>query len=351
MAVSLKDVAALAGVSAKTVSNVVNHRPHVTARTRAAVEEAMAELGYRPNLQARGLRSGRTGLLMLAIPDLTAPYFAELAHLIISTAAEHGFTVLIEETGGEHEREVRALRGAATLLVDGTIISPLALTAADLEGKQGAAPIVLLGERLTGVMADHVAIDNVQAARDATHHLLRRGRRRLAVIGHQDDPHAATAQLRMRGVTEALATSSDATLLPPVAVSGYTWAEGAAAVDVYLGRDPLPDALVCFNDELAIAAMRRAYELGCRVPDDLAVVGIDGVRESEFVTPTLTTITPDKAELARSALASLARRIGRADPPPVRDVVVPHRLVVRESTAAPPSRDPGATISGRRRGR
>lgn len=335
MAASLKDVAALAGVSPKTVSNVVNNRPHVTPRTRSAVEKAMAELGYRPNLQARSLRNGRTGMLMLAIPDLTAPYFAELAHLIIATAAGHGYTVLIEETEGVHERELQALRGAASLLVDGAIISPLALTAADLETIAAPGPIVLLGERATGVVADHVAIDNVRAARDATTHLLRRGRRRIAVIGYQDDPNAGTAQLRMRGVTAALEAAPDAAqLLPLVPVAGYTWAEGAAAADAYLGREPLPDALMCFNDELAIAAMRRAHELGFRVPADLAVVGIDGIRSTEFVTPTLTTIAPDKQVLAESALASLTRRIGEPEPVEAEDVIVPHRLVVRESTAA-----------------
>jgi DNA-binding LacI/PurR family transcriptional regulator len=332
--VSLKDVAARAGVSPKTVSNVVNNRPHVTPRTRALVEEAMAELGYRPNLQARGLRSGRTGLLMLAIPDLTAPYFAELSHLIISTAADYGYTVLIEETDGLHERELRAVRGAAALLVDGTIISPLALSAQDLDQLNAPTPLVLLGERITGTVADHVAIDNVAAARDATMHLLRRGRRRIGVIGHQEDPNAATAQLRMRGVSEALAAVPAAKLLEPlVPVRGYTWTDGAAAVDVYLSRAPLPDALVCFNDELAIAAMRRVHELGCRVPGEIAIIGIDGIKETEFVTPTLTTVAPDKAALANSAIASLVRRLGKEDPPPMQDVVVPHRLIVRESTA------------------
>jgi DNA-binding LacI/PurR family transcriptional regulator len=334
MAVSVKDVAARAGVSPKTVSNVVNNRPHVTSSTRALVEAAMAELGYRPNLQARGLRSGRTGFLMLAIPDLTAPYFAELSHLIIKAAAGYGYTVLIEETGGLRDQELRAVRGAAALLVDGTIISPLSLTASDLEDVNPAAPIVLLGERVTGMVADHIAIDSVWAATDATNHLLRRGRQRIGVIGYQDDPNAATAQLRMKGVIAALQGATGAILLEPlVPVRGYTWADGATAVDIYLHRMPVPDALICFNDELAIGAMRRLHELGCRVPTDVAVVGIDGLRESEFVTPTLTTVAPDKAALAASALASLVRRIGQSDVPPAQDVVVPHRLIVRESTA------------------
>jgi LacI family transcriptional regulator, repressor for deo operon, udp, cdd, tsx, nupC, and nupG len=332
--VRLKDVAARAGVSTKTVSNVVNDHPHISAKTRAAVEQAMAELGYRPNLQARGLRSGRTGLLMLAIPDLTAPYFAELSHLIIRAAARHRYTVLIEETGGLREREVRALNGGATLVVDGTIISPLALTAADLEGMQAPGPIVLLGERITEAVADHIAVDNVRAARDATTHLLRRGRRTVAVVGYQDDPSAATAQLRMRGVAEALSNAPDATLAEPVVpVSAYTRAEGAAAVDVYLSRDTVPDALVCFNDELAIGAMRRAYELGFAVPKDLGVVGIDGLQEAEYATPSLTTVAPDKEALAEGALSLLLRRMGDDAGAGVEDVVVGHRLVVRESSA------------------
>lgn len=341
MAVRLEDVARRAEVSIKTVSNVVNNRPNVAPATRARVEAAMAALGYRPNLSARSLRAGRTGMLTLAIPDLTAPYFAEIAHRMITAARSHGFTVLIEETEGMKARETDALTGPTAHLVDGTIISPLALEAADLELVRGSAPLVLLGERLGAEQADHVAvdhiaIDNVAAARDAARHLLRTGRRRLAVIGYQADPAAATSRLRMRGVEEALRESPDAELAgPPAPVVGYTWADGAAATDVYLARDLTPDALVCFNDELAIGAIRRLTELGYRVPRDLAVIGIDDIQLAERVTPTLSSVAPDKDALASAAVVSILERLDGGEGNQGRtgkDVVVPHRVVVRESS-------------------
>lgn len=335
MAVRLEDVARHANVSAKTVSNVVNNRPNIAPATRARVEAAMAALGYRPNLSARSLRAGRTGLLTLAIPDLSAPYFAELAHSIIRTARDRGFTVLIEETEGVREREAEALSGPTSLLVDGTIISPLALEGTDLEAVRGSAPVVLLGERLGAGNADHIGIDNVAAARDATRHLVRTGRRRLAVVGHQADPAAATAHLRMQGVEEGLRDEPRARLLSgAVPVAGYTWAEGAAAADRYLQRSERPDALICFNDELAIGAMRRLTELGYQVPGDVAVVGIDDIALAERVTPSLTSVAPDKETLAAAALDSIMERLAGSRSQESKDLVVPHRLVVRESTRA-----------------
>ncbi|MBM0259289.1 LacI family DNA-binding transcriptional regulator, partial [Micromonospora sp. 4G55] len=167
----LKDVAERAGVSVKTVSNVVNGYLHVRPDTRARVEEAIAELNYRPNLSARNLRKGRTGVIALAVPELDIPYFAELARHVVTAAAERGWTVLIDQTGGGAERERVAAAGIGDHMIDGLILSPLALTAEDLAGLDGT-PMVLLGERVDHGPADHVAIDNVAAAREITAHLV-----------------------------------------------------------------------------------------------------------------------------------------------------------------------------------
>lgn len=332
VASSVKDVAARAGVSPKTVSNVVHERSYVASDTRARVKAAMVELGYQPNLSARSLRSGRTGLLNLAIPMLAAPYFAELAHVLIEAAARRGYTVLIEETDGAPERERRALVGAVPHLADGVIISPLGLEPTDFDDIEPAAPIVLLGERVTGAQIDHVAIDNEAAARDATHHLLSGGRTRLAALGFQSDPKAATAHLRYRGFTAGLETAG-ATPMPggPVPVAGYGWDDGARAVDALSARAEMPDGIVCFNDELAVGALRRLHELGWEVPGDIAVVGFDDIAGARLSVPSLSTIAPDKHQLAEQAIACLADRIEDADIG-VRDVIVPHRLIIREST-------------------
>jgi len=200
----LKDVAERAGVSVKTVSNVVNGYVHVRPDTRARVMEAIAALDYRPNISARNLRRGRTGIIALAVPELDIPYFAELAKHVVSAAARHDWTVLIDQTSGDPEQERLVASGIRDHMIDGLIFSPLALAGADLDASAKATPMVLLGERVAHGAADHVAIDNLAAARDLTEHLVGLGRRRIAAIGAQHTAEAATARLRLAGYGEAL---------------------------------------------------------------------------------------------------------------------------------------------------
>lgn len=335
MPVALKDVAKRAGVSIKTVSNVVNGYAHVRPETRARVTDAIDALGYRPNLSARSLRAGRTGVIALAVPDLTSPYFAEIAEGVIEAAEELGWTVLIDQTDGMRERELLVLHGIRDHLIDGVVFSPLALGDEDLRATRSEVPIVCLGERVHAGSMDHIAIDNVAAARTATAHLLERGRRRIAAIGAQVSPLAETARLRLAGYTGAL---QEAGL--PVAVdlvrAATRWhrIDGLNAAKTLIESGAAPDAIVCFNDLLALGALHGLAELGAAVPDDVAVIGIDDIEECRFVRPTLTSISPDKSEIARQSVAMLAERLGR--PPGAanagREVEVDFQLVVRDST-------------------
>src|SRR3954453_13087546 len=167
---SIKDVARHAGVSVKTVANVINDFPFVSAATRAKVQQALKDLDYRPNLSARQLRGGRTGVVALAVPEISAPYFAELAAQFVQQAKGHNWTVLIDETQGDRGSERVVLDGIKSPLVDGLIVSPLALSAADIGARRDSTPLVLLGERLARAPIDHVSIDNVDGARTATAH-------------------------------------------------------------------------------------------------------------------------------------------------------------------------------------
>lgn len=149
-AATMHDVAAVAGVSIKTVSNVINGYPYIRAETRARVEAAIEQLGYRVNLTARSLRRGRTGMIGLAVPELRLPYFAELADSVIRAADVRGVVVLIEQTSGSRERELEVLHGPRRHLTDGLIFSPLALGPQDHDEFAVDVPIVLLGERIFG---------------------------------------------------------------------------------------------------------------------------------------------------------------------------------------------------------
>ncbi|MDG9678756.1 LacI family DNA-binding transcriptional regulator [Micromonospora sp. DH14] len=200
----LKDVAERAGVAVKTVSNVVNGHVHVRPDTRARVEEAISELNYRSNLSARHLRKGRTGVIALAVPELDIPYFAELARYVVSAAAEHGWTVLIDQTGGRREQQRVLASGITGHLIDGLILSPLGLTAADLAG--------------------------------------------------------------------------------------------------------------------------------LRVPEDVAVAGFDDIEDGRFAIPALSTLAPDKEQIARLAVQLLADRLTGNPTLPTRQLKAPYRLHLREST-------------------
>ncbi|MET9140330.1 LacI family DNA-binding transcriptional regulator [Streptomyces parvulus] len=340
----IKDVARHAGVSEKTVSNVINDYAHVSDRTRRVVRDSIEQLGYRVNLAGRHLRKGRTGIIALVVPELDIPYFAELARHVIREAEERSLTVLIHQSGADRAHELAALAGFGSTFVDGIILSPLALTADDLRDRSGFPPTVLLGELLEEG-ADHVAIDNEGAAREATRHLIDLGRRTILAVGGVDAPGLGTAEARTRGYRAALEEAGlpyDPSLVVPV--DSFRMPAGARAVARLLREGARPDALLCLNDQLALGALRALHEHGAEVPGDVAVVGFDDVEGGRFSVPTLSTVAPDKAAVAKVAVELLQRRIEDATGPDdvgagtgsgaqsPEDRIVAHRLVLREST-------------------
>ncbi|MFF3757796.1 LacI family DNA-binding transcriptional regulator [Streptomyces sp. NPDC002185] len=335
MGVSLKDVAQRAGVSIKTVSNVVNNYQHVTPQMRAKVQQAIDELGYRPNLTARHLRKGRTGIIAFAVPELGNPYFAELAGAVIDAAAQHDYTVLVDHTAGLRERELLVCQEFRSHVIDGLILSPIHLENDDLLARQETSPLVLLGEREYEAPYDQIAIDNVAAARTAVRHLLDLGRRRIAFLGSRTGRERQPAHLRLRGWREELTAAGvtpDESLV--VATDGYGRGDGAAAMTALLDRGIVPDAVFAYNDLIALGALRTLTERGLRVPEDIAVVGFDDIEESRYGAITLTTVAPDKPAIARHAVDRLVARLAGGQVAEPRRIRPGYRLVVRESTGA-----------------
>ncbi len=352
MPASMADVAALAGVSQRTVSNVARGYVHVRPETRQRVQAAMEQLRYRPNASARALRAGRTGIIALAVPYIAQPYFAELAEHVQRVAAREGLTLLMDQTGADRGRETLVLDGYRTHVIDGLIFSPMALSAADMAEQAPDLPMVLLGEEVHDSSFVTVAIDNVVAAREATEHLLQAGRRRIAVIGADPGtPRDGAARGRMTGFLDAHAAAGLAAhprLLRPTTEwfrsSGY-------ATTHALVEQALPfDALLCLNDVLAFGALRALAEHGMTVPGDVAVVGWDDVDEAAYTTPSLTTVSPDKAAIAEAAVSQLLQRIGGSELP-AQDIVCGHSIQVRESTGVPARQSrpigPGSLVPGR----
>lgn len=340
MAARLRDVAELAGVSVKTASNVINNYPHVKPSTRARVEAAVKQLRYRPNESARQLKHGRSGFLALAVPQLDSPYFAELATRLSAEAARQGYIMLLDITGADSEAERVVLDGVRSHIIDGLIFSPLTVSAAEVAARGEDRPMVLLGERVIADNCDHVAVDSVAAAAAMTAHLIETGRRRVAAIGRESV--MGTASVRLAGYRQALADAGlpyDPELV--IAVKQYNRADGKAAMQRLLARDRPPEAVFCFNDLMAVGALRACAEAGVRVPEEIAIAGFDDIPECEFITPSLSTVAADLDALSREALRLLLSRVaGSTDP--IERVRVPWELKLRESTGSP-ARPPSTT--------
>lgn len=336
MSATMRDVARLAGVSVKTVSNVVNDFPHVSASTRSRVLAAIDDLGYQMNFSARNLSLGRTGMITLAVPELSLPYFAALSDEVIDAAAARGYTVLIEQTGGGRDRELEVLVSARRRMTDGLILSPLALRGADAQILEVDFPMVLLGERSLHSRVPHVAMANVDASRAVTEHLLSLGRRRIALVGTFDADGAGAGSLRTSGFLQAL-TAAGVEHVPALTGQARDWTRttGARAMrDLLDGGEPF-DAVFALNDVLALGAMRVLYERGVEVPDVVAVAGFDDIEEGRFSRPSLTTVEPGRPQIARAAVDLLVDRLAsRADgvDAPGPSVVADFVLCPREST-------------------
>jgi LacI family repressor for deo operon, udp, cdd, tsx, nupC, and nupG len=328
MRATVRDVAQRAGVSPKTVSNVVNGTFPVSPKTRMRVEAALAELDYVPNLSARGLRNGRTGVIALALPDLSTPYSAEMAHHFVEAAAQRNLTIQIEETRGGAEREHQLLSRARSHLVDGLVLNPVLLETSAVQPGVSLPPTVLIGE-VNQPIADHVWIDNVAATSQMVELLLRQGHRRIAALGVME---TESARLRRIGYRQAL-DAAGLPRLPELEIPTIDWDPSGAAEAMrgFLAEHPAPDAVVCFTDSLALGALNVLWSAGFTVPGDVSVTGYDDVAESQFTVPALTTVSFDKRLLAETALRLVADRIADTDRPN-ETVTLPHSIVERAST-------------------
>jgi len=334
---TIKDVAREAGVSWKTVSNVIHERVNVLPDTRERVLDAIAKLGYRPNFAGRQLRASRTKLLALAFPEVANPYFAELAHRMILASRELGYTALVDELLGDPAREESMARGFSLGAMDGIVLSPQVIVDLEsIEHLRAHTPMVLLGEHVVASVSDAypidiVRIDNERAAMEATSGLIAAGRRRIGFAGASfDEP--GTGGVRRAGYLAALAQAKIAEEPRWIfGLTSYSRAAGAALLRDNLDVVRELDALLCVNDLVAHGFIHAATEAGLRVPEDLAVVGWDDNEEGRYSHPTLTTVSPDKDAIARRTIETLVARID-GDDAPASVTIVPHRLVVREST-------------------
>lgn len=330
--VRLADVAAYAGVSMKTVSNVVHNYAHVSPVMRARVQQAIDDLGYRPNVTARRLATGRTGMLALAIPEIDQPYFSELARYVSTEAANRGYRLLVEQTLNSIEAERAVIKDREEGLVDGVIFHPVQIDTVEIAKLRPGTPLVLLGESARPLSVDHVMIDNVEAARTGVNLLLSHGRRRILFLATVGSELTESTQLRLEGYQAALLAagiSEDPRMV--LSSPGFESEHVEATLRQVISGGLEFDAVLCRDDLFAAAALHALTAAGARVPEDVEVLGWDDTQIARCTTPQISSLAPDKSRIAKTALDLLLDRvngytgIGRHQ-------MAPYKVVERETT-------------------
>ncbi|MGW4962598.1 substrate-binding domain-containing protein [Nonomuraea sp. NPDC004186] len=327
---SIRRVAELAGVSATTVSHTLNRRRPVAEETRQRVLQAIEELGYRPNVLARGLRTSRSQTIGLIIPDITNPFYPALARGLQDVLGPEGYDQIISNTDGVRRTEQAAIEHMIARQVDGLAFAVFHTHAEDLLPViEAGIPVVRLGGRLVQHGVDLVHSDDEGGGAEATRYLLGCGYRRIAfVCGPAAEGPAAE---RVAGYRAALAEAGAPADQALVAHTHFSRAGGAEGVARLLELAEPPDALLCANDVMAIGALDEAARRGLRVPEDLAVMGFDDIDAAGMVSPGLTTMANPAREIGQATAVRLLERLREAIDEPSTELVVPARLVRRQS--------------------
>jgi len=298
------DVAELAGVSRQTVSRVLGEHPRVAPDTRRRVEEAIAELAYRPNRMAQALVTQTSSTFGIATIDMRNLHFAETCSGMQTVARERGYHLVITELDLEDEGGIGTLETLLSLGVDGIVIFPNIVDDADLEAFAGrcGCPVVMIGrgKRIPGVVS--IALDEVAAARMIVKHLATRGKRHIGLLMNEmfpEVPHERYMALR-RAIRAAFGEDS-----PPLEANVPMIEDSKAAAARLVTAHPELDAVVAFNDTVAMGALAAFRELGLRVPEDISLVGYDGIPYGAVTHPPLTTVLQDSFGMAGAALRAL----------------------------------------------
>jgi LacI family transcriptional regulator len=332
---TIHDVAREAGVSAATVSHVINDSRAVAAETRRRVEEAVHKLRYRRDGIARSLRRSRTGTIGLVISDITSPYYAELMRGVEDAVSsrEEKYNVILCNTDGNIGRERTYLNLLLEKRVDGIIMTPAGGNVALLEEVVSDGFAVVFADReLPGIAVDRVVVDNYGAAREAVTHLIGLGYASIATLRTGRD--VSTINERVRGYRDALAAAGRVADEQDICVSAPTIAGAHAAGLRLLDRPRRPDAVFCVSELMTIGLMRAVAERRLRCPEDVAVVGFDDFPWAAAFRPRLTAVAQPAYATGGTAADLLFERIteGRGIPP--RRVVLPTELNIRESCGA-----------------
>lgn len=341
--VTIYDIAKAAGVSAMTVSRVINNTGRISEATRAKVKRVMQELDYVPNSNARSLVKQETKMLSLLITDITNPFYTTLARGAEDTAKQNGYKLLFGNSDENYEKEKDYVDMVLSTRVDGVLFAPAGdRSEAHLRMlERQRIPFVLLDREVPGIEADQVLGDSRDGARRLVEHLLRLGHTRIAMINGRLD--VSTARHRYNGYLEAFKLNDMPYDPELVASVGYTATDVGAVADRLLALDEPPTAIFAANNFLALSVIRSLRAKGVAVPNDVSVVCFDDLGAEQMLDPFLTVSRQPAYQFGALGAKLLVERIQGAAPPEPRRFVLPSELVIRRSaTVAPAAAKPRA---------
>ncbi len=329
---TIYDVARRAGVSAATVSRVLNGHPTVDPALAARVQTAAEELAYRPNAVARNLRRATTTLWAVIISDIDNPFFTSLVRGVEDVAQPAGYSVVLCNSDEDPAKEARYVAAVLAEKIAGVIISPTRQPENTKQLLQAGTPIVTIDRVVPGASADAVLVDNERGAAEATAHLIEAGWQRIACI--TGPAELSTASQRLRGYQRALRAAGRSYDPEFVRYADFRELGGYAAMGSLLDGPVLPDAVFVANNMMTMGALECLTDRGLQVPEDLAVVGFDDLPWAHLVRPRLSTVAQPTYELGRTAASLLLDRIATPARPPS-SVVLSTELHVRQSSTRP----------------
>ena len=335
--VGIKDIALRAGVSIATVSHAFRNPSRVSEATRIKVLAAADEVGYTPNRLAANLRTARSGNIVAIIPDIGNSFNSDIIKAIEQVAYSRGYSVLLGDTQGLPARENEFVAMTRSRQADGIILMSHRVPFDEGDSVRQLPPIVGACEFSGHDGFPAVTVDDVAGACDATRHLLELGHRRIAVI--TGDMATTSSRERMQGYGKAMSEAGLGQDDRLIVHGDYSSRSGDVSTLKLIARGLRPSAIFCFSDDLALGCIYALRQQGLNVPADVSVVGYDDIVSARYYSPPLTTIAQPRREIGRLCATMLFDRIAGL-PVPNRRHILAHRLVVRQSTAAPSSNQP-----------
>lgn len=325
------DVAELAGVSRQTVSRVLSDHPRVASSTRARVEKVIEDLDFRPNRMARALVTKTSLMFGVASVDMRNLHFAETCSGLQAAARDGGYHLVVTELDTDDQSGIGTLETLLTLGVDGIVLFPSMVSGTDIESfvKSNGCCLVMIGRavKIPGVVS--IALDEPGAALSILDHLIGRGKGRVGLLMNEMFPRFI--HTRYESLYRAIETTTGRSTIP-VEAARPTIDHGRQAALRLLAATPDIDAIIAFNDTMAMGAMKGCQDLGLRVPEDVAVVGYDGIPYGEVTVPPLTTMVQDSFGMAQAAFEAMLTSIKEGPPQEGEVQLWPPQLLIRGST-------------------